>query len=73
MVWSPRAVIAMVLWVLAGLLTLVFLFSGAWIYVPFLFALGGGKEILVLLLAIIGLAFAAHLIGRPKSDSLPRS
>jgi hypothetical protein len=64
--WSPRAVIAMILWVLAGLLTLVFLFSGAWIYVPFLFALGGGGEILLLLLAIVGLATSAYFIGRPS-------
>lgn len=62
--WGLRAAIAIVLWVFAGLLTLVFLFSGAWIYVPFLFALGGGEEVLLLLLATVGLAASAHLIGR---------
>ena len=54
----------MVLWLGAGLLTLVFVFSGWWIFAPFAFASGGGSEVVVLLLAIAALAFAAHLLGR---------
>jgi hypothetical protein len=64
MTWSVRSVIAAALWVAAGLLTLFFVFSGWWIFAPFAFAGGGGGEVLVLLLAIGGLALAAHLIGR---------
>ena len=64
--WSVRSVIAMALWVAAGLLTLAFIFSGAWLFAPFAFASGGGSEVLVLLLVIAGLAVAAHLIGRRK-------
>jgi hypothetical protein len=68
MFWTVRSVIATVLWVAAGLLTLFFLFSGWWIFAPFAFASGGGGEVLVLILAIIGLAGAAHLIGRRASS-----
>ena len=64
MVWTVRSVIATLLWVAAGLLTLFFIFSGWWIFAPFAFASGGGSEVLVLLLAIAVLAVAAHLIGR---------
>jgi hypothetical protein len=64
MVWTVRSIVAMVLWVAAGLLTLFLIFSGWWIFAPFAFASGGGGEVLVLILAIIGLAGAAHLIGR---------
>jgi hypothetical protein len=64
MAWTFRSVIAMVLWVAAGLLTLFLVFSGWWIFAPFAFAAGGGGEFLVLVLAIIGLALAAHLLGR---------
>lgn len=64
MTWTVRSVIAMVLWIAAGLLTLFFVFSGWWIVAPFVFASGGGGEVLLLLLAIGGLALAAHLIGR---------
>ena len=64
MAWTFRSVIAMVLWVAAGLLTLFLVFSGWWIFAPFAFAAGGGGEFLVLVLAIIGLGTAAHLIGR---------
>lgn len=64
MAWTVRSVIAMVLWVAAGLLTLFLIFSGWWIFAPFAFASGGGSEVLVLLLVIAGLALAAHLIGR---------
>ncbi|MBA3687981.1 MAG: hypothetical protein H0W81_04025 [Chloroflexi bacterium] len=56
--------IAMVLWLAAGVLTLFFLFSGWWIYAPFAFASSAGGEVLVLLLAIGGVALAAHLVGR---------
>jgi hypothetical protein len=63
-IWTVRSIIAMVLWVAAGLLTLFFVFSGWWIYAPFAFAAGGGGEMLTLVLAIGMLALAAHLIGR---------
>jgi hypothetical protein len=66
MVWSVRSVVAMLLWVAAGLLTLFFIFSGWWIFAPFAFASGGGSEVLVLLLVIAGLALAAHLMGRRR-------
>jgi hypothetical protein len=59
-----RSAVAMVLWVAAGLLTLFLVFSGWWIFAPFAFAAGGGGEFLVLVLTIIGLAVAAHLLGR---------
>lgn len=68
MVWTVRSIIATALWIAAGLLTLFFLFSGWWIFAPFAFASGGGGEVLVLILAIIGLAAAAHLIGRRASS-----
>ena len=68
MAWTVRSVIAMVLWVAAGLLTLFLVFSGWWIFAPFAFASGGGGEVLVLILAIVGLAGAAHLIGRRASS-----
>ena len=64
MAWTVRSILATVLWVAAGLLTLFLLFSGWWIFAPFAFAAGGGGQILVLILAIVGLAGAAHLIGR---------
>ena len=64
MVWTFRSVIATVLWVLAGLLTLFFIFSGWWIFAPFAFASGTGGNVLILLLVIGGLGLAAHLIGR---------
>ena len=64
MAWTVRSIIAMVLWVVAGLLTLFLIFSGWWIFAPFAFASGSGGQILVLILAIVGLAGAAHLIGR---------
>ena len=64
MVWTVRSVIATVLWVAAGLLTLLFIFSGSWVLLPFAFASGGGGRVLVLVLAIGALALAAHLIGR---------
>jgi len=50
--------------VTAGLLTLVFIFSGSWIFLPFAFAAGRGGNVLVLLLSIGALALAARLIGR---------
>jgi len=62
--WTVRSAIAMVLWVVAGLLTLFFIFSGWWILAPFAFASGRGGNVLMVLLAIGGLALAAHLIGR---------
>jgi hypothetical protein len=68
MAWTIRSIIAMVLWVAAGLLALFLLFSGWWIFAPFAFASGGGGEVLVVILAIIGLAGAAHLIGRRASS-----
>ncbi|MEO8250886.1 MAG: hypothetical protein ABI978_00675 [Chloroflexota bacterium] len=64
MIWTIRSAIALVLWVVAGLLTLFLIFSGWWIYVLFAFAAGGGEGFLVLILSIVGLATAAHLIGR---------
>lgn len=64
MVWTVRSAIATVLWVAAGVLTLLFIFSGAWLLLPFAFASGGGGNVVVLLLAIGALAVAAHLIGR---------
>jgi hypothetical protein len=66
MVWTVRSLIATLLWVAAGLLTLFYVFSGWWIFAPFAFASGGGSEVLILLLVIAGLAVAAHLIGRRK-------
>ena len=64
MSWPVRSAIAMILWVVAGLLTLFLVFSGWWLVAPFLFAVGSGGEILVLVLAIVGLSLSAHLIGR---------
>ncbi len=64
MPWTVRSVIASVLWVLAGVLTLFFIFSGWWIFAPFAFASGSGGNLLILLVAIGCLALAAHLIGR---------
>jgi hypothetical protein len=64
MQWTVRSAIATALWVAAGLLTLFLIFSGWWIYMPFVFAGGGGQEFLVLILAIVALGTAAHLIGR---------
>lgn len=67
MAWTVRSVIAMVLWVAAGLLTLFFVFSGWWIFAPFAFAAGGGGQVIVLILAILVLGTTAHLLGRrPK-------
>ncbi|HEY8951120.1 MAG TPA: hypothetical protein VIP78_00985 [Candidatus Dormibacteraeota bacterium] len=66
MIWTVRSAIATVLWLAAGLLTLFFLFSGWWIYAPFAFASGAGGEVLILLLAIGGIALAAYLIGRRR-------
>ena len=68
MVWTVRSIIAMALWIAAGLLTLFLIFSGWWLMLPFVFAGGGGGGFLVLILAIIGLAGAAHLIGRRASS-----
>ncbi|HTI28875.1 MAG TPA: hypothetical protein VL687_00745 [Methylomirabilota bacterium] len=68
MVRTVRSVLAMVLWVAAGLLTLFLIFSGWWLILPFAFAGGGGGAFLVLVLAIIGLAVAAHLLGRRTSS-----
>jgi hypothetical protein len=62
--WTVRSVLATILWVAAGLLTLFLVFSGWWIFAPFAFASGGGGNVLVLILAIGALAIAAHLIGR---------
>lgn len=62
--WTVRAVIATALWAAAGLLTLFFILSGTWIYLPFAFAGGGGEQVLILVLVIVGLAGSAHLIGR---------
>jgi K+-transporting ATPase A subunit len=64
MVWTVRSVIATALWIAAGLLTLFFIFSGWWIFAPFVFAGGGGGQILVLIVAILALGLAAHLVGR---------
>ena len=66
MAWSVRSVIATALWVAAALLTFFLVFSGWWIVGPFVFATGGGGEFLVLVLAIVALATAAHLIGRSR-------
>jgi len=52
--------------VAAGLLTFVFVLSGGWLLLPFALA-GGGGPVLYLFLIIIGLAGAAHLIGRRAS------
>jgi hypothetical protein len=62
--WTIRSIIAMVLWVAAGLLTLFLVFSGWWIFAPFAFAAGGGGAFLVLVLTIVGLVLTAHLLGR---------
>jgi hypothetical protein len=64
LVWTVRSVLATILWVAAGLLTLFLVFSGWWIFAPFAFAAGGGGNVLVLIVAIGALAIAAHLIGR---------
>ncbi len=61
--WSVRAAIATGLWVAAGMLTFFFILSGGWLLLPFALA-GGGGLVLYLFLTIIGLALAAHLIGR---------
>lgn len=66
MIWTIRSLIAMLLWVAAGLLTLFFIFSGWWIFAPFAFATGGGSGVAVLLLTIAVLAVAAYLIGRRR-------
>jgi hypothetical protein len=65
--WPVRSAIAMILWVVAGLLTLFLVFSGWWLVAPFLFAVGRGGEILVLILALVGLSVSAHLIGRRRA------
>lgn len=67
MSWTVRSAIAMVLWMIAGLLTFFFIFSGWWIIAPFAFASGGGGNVLILPLAIGALALAAYLIGRRAS------
>lgn len=64
MTWTVRSVIATALWVAAGLLTLFFVFSGWWLLAPFVFATGRGGQVLLLIVAIVGLGTAAHLIGR---------
>lgn len=64
MTWTVRSVIATALWVAAGLLTLFFIFSGWWIFAPFVFAGGGGGGILVLIVVIVVLGLAAHFVGR---------
>lgn len=64
MIWGIRSVIAMALWIAAGLLTFFLVFSGWWIVAPFVFAAGGGGNFLILVLAIVALGTAAHLIGR---------
>ena len=64
MTWTVRSVIAAALWLVAGLLTLFFIFSGWWIFAPFVFAGGGGGQILALIVAILVLGLAAHLVGR---------
>jgi VIT1/CCC1 family predicted Fe2+/Mn2+ transporter len=66
MIWTVRSLIALLLWIVAGLLTLFFIFSGWWIFAPFAFASGGGSEVAVLLLAIAVLSVAAYLIGRRR-------
>jgi hypothetical protein len=63
-----RSVVAMVLWVLAGLLTFFLVFSGWWMFAPFAFGAGGGGGLLLLVLAIAALGTAAHLIGRRVPD-----
>ncbi len=62
--WTVRSAIAALLWLAAGLLALFLVISGWWILAPFAFASGGGEGILILVLMIVGLAIAAHLIGR---------
>ena len=64
MLWTVRAVVATILWVIVGLLVLFFVFSGWWIFAPFMFAAGGGQMVLILLLAIAVLGTAAHFTGR---------
>ena len=61
--WTIRAAVATGLWVAAAVLTFVFIISGFWLLLPFALA-GGGGPVLYLFLIIIGLALAAHLIGR---------
>jgi hypothetical protein len=66
--WSIRSAIATGLWVAAGLLTIFFILAGGWLLLPFALA-GGGGPVLYLFLIIIGLAVAAHFIGRRSSRS----
>ena len=61
--WTIRAAVATGLWVAAAVLTFVFVISGFWLLLPFALA-GGGGPVLYLFLIIIGLALAAHLLGR---------
>ena len=64
MIWTIRRVVATALWGITLLLIFLFVFSGWWFFAPFLFATGGGEQLLMLVLAIVGLGTAAHLIGR---------
>ncbi len=68
--WTIRAAVATGLWVAVGLLTFFFILSGGWLLLPFALA-GGGGPVLFLFLIIIGLAAAAHLIGRRASPDRP--
>ena len=62
--WTLRSVLATVLWVAALLITAFLLFSGWLLFAPFVFATGGGGEILLAILAVVVLSISAHLLGR---------
>jgi len=63
-VWTFRSVLATILWVAALLITAFLLFSGWLLFAPFVFATGGGGEILLAILAVAVLSISAHLLGR---------
>ena len=64
--WTVRSVLATVLWVAALLIGAFLLFSGWLLYAPFVFATGGGGQILLAILAVAVLSISAHLLGRRR-------
>jgi hypothetical protein len=63
-IWTIRPVVATALWGVTLPLVFFLVFSGWWLFAPFLFATGGGEQLLILIVAIAVLATTAHLIGR---------
>jgi hypothetical protein len=71
LIGTIRRVVATALWAVTLILVFFLVFSGWWLFAPFLFALGGGEPLLLLLVAIAVLGTAAHLIGRGQASSRP--